>query len=107
MKERIKELGYWFEDKLRALCGEITPDKRLIVILIVLLSFTILNLYFTFTAISNWGREQERKDQLKIKHIKKLELERTKQKEYDFLDSDIEPSTLDSINHEKEKSYGG
>ena len=75
MKERIKELGYWIEDRLKDLCGEITPDKRLTVILIMLLLFTILNLYFTFTSISNWGREQERKEQLKIEHIKQLELE--------------------------------
>lgn len=108
MKERIKELGYWFEDKLKELCGEITPDKRLIVILIMLLGFTILNLYFTFTAISNWGREQERKDHLKIEHIKQLDLERTKQMELDFFDSDIDISVLDSINYDKkENTHGG
>lgn len=89
MKERIKELGYWIEDKLKDLCGEITPDKRLTVIVIMLLLFTILNLYFTFTAISNWGREQERKDQLKIDHIKQLELDKSKPRELnlDFQDS--------------------
>lgn len=112
MKHWFKEIGYWIEDKLKDLCGEITPDKRLTVILIMLLLFTILNLYFTFTSISNWGREQERKDQLKIEHIKQLELEKTKPKDLefdlDFLDSDINTSILDSINNEKtEKVYGG
>lgn len=53
MKKRINEIGYWFEDKLKALCGEITPDKRLTVILIMLLVFTLLNLYFTFTTIKD------------------------------------------------------
>lgn len=96
MKERIKELGYWFEDKLKGLCGEITPDKRLTVILIMLLFFIILNLYFTFTEISNWGREQERKDQLKIEHIKELELQKKKQTE-DLIDSDIGYLGIDSI----------
>lgn len=108
MKERIKELGYWFEDKLKDICGEITPDKRLTVILIMLLLFTILNLYFTFTSISNWGRKQERKDQLKIEHIKQLELEKLKSKDWDFRDSDIDTSDLDSINNEEiNESYGG
>ncbi|MBF0651564.1 DUF3989 domain-containing protein [Dysgonomonas sp. GY75] len=108
MKERIKELGYWFEDRLKDLCGEITPDKRLTVILIMLFLFTILNLYFTFTSIANWGREQERKEQLKIEHIKKLELERTKSGKWDsrFMDSEIDTSALDSINIEKKKNYG-
>lgn len=108
MKEQIKELGYWLEDKLKDLCGEITPDKRLTVIVIMLLFFTILNLYFTFTAISNWGREQERRDQLKIEHIKQLELEKTKPKDAvfdsDILDSDIDVS--DSTNNKTDQSYG-
>ncbi len=111
MKEFFKEIGYWIEDRLKDLCGEITPDKRFTVILIMLLLFAILNLYFTFTSIANWGREQERKDQLKIEHIKKLELERTKPKdvefEFGFMDSEIDASVLDSINIEKtEDLYG-
>ncbi|WP_306540531.1 TraL conjugative transposon family protein [Dysgonomonas sp.] len=108
MKERIKELGYWLEDKLKDLCGEITPDKRLTVIVIMLLFFTILNLYFTFTAISNWGREQERRDQLKIEHIKQLELEKTKPEDAVF-DSDIPDSDIDvsdSTNNKTDQSYG-
>lgn len=108
MKERIKELGYWLEDKLKDLCVEITPDKRLTVIVIMLLFFTILNLYFTFTAISNWGREQERRDQLKIEHIKQLELEKTKPKDAVF-DSDISDSGIDisdSTNNKTDQSYG-
>lgn len=55
MKERINEIGYWFEEKLKVLCGEITPDKRLTVIVVMLLLFTILNLYFTITTIKDWG----------------------------------------------------
>lgn len=108
MKEWIKELGYWLEDKLKDLCGEITPDKRLTVIVIMLLFFTILNLYFTFTAISNWGREQERRDQLKIEHIKQLELEKTKPEDAVF-DSDIPDSDIDvsdSTNNKTDQSYG-
>ncbi len=114
MKERIKEIGYWIEDRLKDLCGEITPDKRFAVILIMLLLFTVLNLYFTFTSIANWGREQERREQLKIEHIKQLELERTKPKDWasEFLDSDIDTSVLDSlansINNKKiNEPYGG
>ena len=106
MKERITELGYWLEDKLKDLCGEITPDKRLTVIIIMLLLFTILNLYFTFTAISNWGREQERKEQLKIEHIKQLELEKSKSPEWNFDYQDTEREIPDSTNKTINKSYG-
>lgn len=90
MKERINEIGYWFEDKLKSLCGEITPDKRLTVILIMLLLFTILNLYLTFTTIKDWGREEERREQMKIEHIKQL---------------DIEKSTNNYFNEEENERY--
>lgn len=106
MKERMKELGHWLEDKLKDLCGEITPDKRLTVIVIMLLFFTILNLYFTFTAISNWGREQERRDQLKIEHIKQLELEKSKSKEQYFDYQDSEVGISDSTYNKTDQSYG-
>lgn len=107
MKERIKEIGYWFDDNLRSLCGEITPDKRLMVILIMLLLFTLANLYFTISSIYNWGREQERKEQLKIEHIKQLELERANPKGWNFLDSEIYSSPSDSINNEnRDEQYG-
>lgn len=77
MKERIKEAGYWIEDKLKNLCGEITPNKRLTVIVIMLLIFTLLNLYFTFTTIADWGREQEKREQMKIEHIKHLDIKQS------------------------------
>lgn len=115
MKERIKEIGYWFEDKLKDLCGEITPDKRLTVILIMLLLFTVGNLYFTISSIYNWGRERERKEQLKIEHIRQLELERKDKKSKGPVDSSIDDflfdlyrqqqvqDSIDDIKFEKQK----
>lgn len=96
MKEKLKELGYWFEGKLKELCGEITPDKRLTVILIMLLLFTIMNLYFTFTTISNWGRNREREKWLKMEHIDGLKLQKEKSLQ-DLIDSPIEGLEDDSI----------
>lgn len=96
MKERLKELGYCIEDKLKELCGEINPDKRLTVILIMLLIFTILNLYFTFTTISNWGRNREQERWLKMEHINGLKLQKEK-KLQDLIDSPIEKLNEDSI----------
>ncbi|PXV61077.1 uncharacterized protein DUF3989 [Dysgonomonas alginatilytica] len=105
MKERIKELGYWFEDRLKDLCGEITPDKRLTVILIMLLIFTLGNLYFTISSIYNWGRESERQEQLKIEHIRNLDLKRK-----DLIDSDLTIPDInnasDSINQQNNYDYG-
>ncbi len=96
MKERFKELGYWLEDRIKGLCGEITPDKRLTVILIMLLLFTVLNLYFTFISVRNWGREQESGDQLKIEHIEEPGLQRKRMFE-NLIGPDIEYGGTDSI----------
>lgn len=101
MKERIKKLGYRLEDKLRELCGEITPGKRLTVILGMLLLFTIMNLYLTFTAISNWGRRQEKKEQLKIEHIEGMELLK-KKRPGNLIDSDTGPWHGDTVFYKPE-----
>ena len=74
MKNIIKELGYSIEDFLKRICGEITPEKRLTVILVMLLVFTVANIYFTVSSIYNWGKENARKEQLQIEHIRRLEL---------------------------------
>lgn len=77
MKEKIKGLGDWIEDKLRSLCGEVTPDKRLTIIVISLLVATIANLYLTFSAVYNLGQDNGKKNLIEIEHIKQLELEKS------------------------------
>lgn len=85
MKERIREFGYWCDDKLRSFCGEITPEKRLVVIVIFLLIGTIANLYFTFSAVYNLGHKDAEKDFIEVEHIKQLELE----KSHNYLNKEI------------------
>lgn len=77
MKERIKELGYWCDDKLRTWCGEITPEKRLTVILVILLIGAIANLYLTFSAVYNIGHKDAEKEFIEVEHIKQLEIEKS------------------------------
>lgn len=93
MKQRIKEIWYWIEDKLKDFCGELTVDKRITIILIMLLILAIGNLYFTFSTIYNWGKKSEKEKQLDIEHIRPLEPD--KNKIYDFMDSTIEKDLLD------------
>lgn len=99
MKNKIKGLGSWIEDKLRALCGEITPDKRLTVIIVMLSIFTIINVYFTFSTIYNWGKDSAGKDSLKLEHIEQMELDRNRNR--DYIDSEIKRwlYDVDSINY--------
>lgn len=79
MKKRIKELGYWLEDRLKDFVGELTPDKRLVAILTMLLLFTALSLYFTFSAFYNFGKGKG--EQIHMQHIERLELELQEKKQ--------------------------
>jgi hypothetical protein len=85
IKKRIKKLGYWLEDKLKGLCGKITPEKRITVVILMLLVFTVINIYFTFSTLYNWGKEKQRKEQLQIEHIRQLNLQEDSIKQlYEF-----------------------
>ncbi len=100
MKERLREVRYWIENKLKDLCGELTPDKRIVIILIMLLILTIGNLYFTFSTIYNWGKDSEKKEQMEIEHIRQLELEQERKDVYDFMDF---PTDIDLLDLEKQR----
>lgn len=101
MKEQLKELGYWLEDRLKGLCGEITPDKRLAVILVMLVLFTAANLFFTICSIYNLGKDAGRTGRFNIEHIEEPGLQRKGTFE-DLIDPDIEPVGMDSIFYKPE-----
>lgn len=85
MKQILKELGYSIDSSLRKLCGDITPEKRITVVIIMILVFTSVNIYFTFSTIYNWGKEKQRREQLQIEHIRQLKLQEDSIKQsYDF-----------------------
>lgn len=95
MKERLKELGYWLEGKLKDFCGEITPDKRLIIIAAMLLILTAGNIYLTSSTIYNLGKENEKKNRPDIEHIKRPRPDKRKHRVYDFIDSEINMEQFD------------
>ncbi len=59
------------DDKLRYLCGLISPDIRLAIIILLLLAGLVLNFYFMFSTINNWSN---RKNKMKIEHMNKSEI---------------------------------
>jgi hypothetical protein len=65
----LKEVGYTINDFLRRICGGLSPDARLTVILIMLLVFTIGNLYFTISTIYNWGHRDGKNNLPEIQHM--------------------------------------
>lgn len=64
----------WADEKLRRLCGRITPGKRLAVLLTMFLFFSIASVYIFVSGIYNMGKNEGQR--MEIEHIKLLELQR-------------------------------
>lgn len=60
------------DEKLRRLCGRITPDMRVAIILVMFVAFGGLSVYMTVAAIYNIGKSDGR--ELGIEHINQIRL---------------------------------
>lgn len=66
MKKLIQKLKDWVEDLFRGLCGRITPDRRVAVIVVLFVVFAVVNIWVTFRAIYSIGRENSRIEQIEL-----------------------------------------
>lgn len=74
IRKFIRHCQDWLEDGLRGLCGRITPEKRLAVLLTIFVLFAFGSIYIFASVIYNIGKNEGR--QIEIEHIKTLELQR-------------------------------
>lgn len=75
MRKQIAEIQDWVDKKLRHLCGCITPEKRLAMVVVTFTLFAIASLYITFSGLYHIGRYEGEAEHLQqIEHIKRLEL---------------------------------
>ena len=75
MKKLINKFLDWVDYGLRRLCGELTPEKRLITILAMCVIFGIGSIYMTVSSIYNIGKRDAEQKYLELEHIKRLELQ--------------------------------
>ena len=54
-RNHIEKVRDWADDRLRRMCGRITPGKRLAVILLMFFFFGGLSIYITVSSIYNIG----------------------------------------------------
>ena len=73
VNQAITHVQDWADEKLRHLCGRMTPEIRLAVILLMLLFFGGLSIYFTVSSIYRIGKEDG--EILRIEHIRQLKLQ--------------------------------
>jgi FtsZ-binding cell division protein ZapB len=69
----INKVTDWWEDNLRSLLGRLTPDRRVILIVIMLITFSGLSIFMTFSSIYNLGKD--RGEKMKVDHIERLQFE--------------------------------
>jgi len=69
----INKASDWLEDRLRSLSGRLTPDRRVILIVIMLISFSGLSIFMTFSSVYNLGKD--RGEKMKMDHIERLQFE--------------------------------
>lgn len=67
--ERVQD---WLDERLRRMCGRITPGKRLAVILVMFLLFGGLSVYITVSSIYHIGKRDGQR--LRIEHIRQIPL---------------------------------
>ena len=71
-RNSIGKVRDWADDRLRRMCGRITPGKRLAVILVMFFFFGGLSIYITVSSIYNIGKRDGQR--LQIEHIRQLPL---------------------------------
>ena len=74
IRKYVIQIQEWVDDKLRHLCGRITPEKRLAVLLIMFGVFGFMSVYIFASALYNIGKNEGR--QIEIQHIQMLELQK-------------------------------
>lgn len=75
MKRKRNYIGMaqdWADERLRRMCGRITPGKRLAVILVMFLLFGGLSVYITVSSIYHIGKRDGQR--LRIEHIRQFPL---------------------------------
>lgn len=75
IKKQLTRFRDWIDYGLRRMCGELTPEKRLITILAMCVLFGIGSIYMTVSSIYNIGKRDAEQKYLEIEHMKRLELE--------------------------------
>ena len=68
----IVKVQDWADEKLRRLTGRITPDLRVVIILVMFVVFGGLSIYITVSSIYNIGKRDGQR--LQIEHIRQLPL---------------------------------
>jgi hypothetical protein len=78
MKKKINEFRtkalQETESRLRRFCGRPSPEKRLVVVLVICVALATANIWFLVSAISGIGKNDAEKELIKMQHIEQLRI---------------------------------
>ena len=66
MKKMLVKIRDLAKEKLRGVCAGLSPEKRVITIVVLTVLFALGNFYMIFRAIYDIGREDARQDIIRI-----------------------------------------
>lgn len=66
MRKLFIQARDFLDDGLRRMCGRLSPEKRVIAIVVMAVAFAVINFYMIFSAIYNIGREDARREIIEI-----------------------------------------
>jgi len=79
MKLKIKEFSTnalsETEHSLKRLCGRLSQKKRFIIVLLTCGLLAVASLYFVTSSIMNIGKNNTKKELIKLQHIERLNFE--------------------------------
>ena len=104
IRKWIKRAGERIEDRLRRVCGAISPDKRVIAIITLFVLFAALSLYSTVSAIYSLGCSDG--ERIRIEHLRRL-APQPGHKPESFGNSDPKPQQEAAFPAETERTQSG
>ena len=75
IRKIIQRVNEWLEDILRGLLGRMTPDRRVILIVTMLIVFSGLSIYMTVSSIYHFGKDKGERLQIEQMETLRLQLE--------------------------------
>lgn len=95
MKALLTNAGYEIEHRLKLLCGNPTPMKRFIIVLVIGGVLSVVSIHTLVTSIYNIGKQDAEKEFMEWQHIETLKLQQKRdsiniliKKDYEYEQSD-------------------
>lgn len=66
MKKMLVKIRYLAEEKLRGVCAGLSPEKRVMTVIVLTALFALGNFYMIFRAIYDIGREDAKREVIEI-----------------------------------------